>query len=410
MSTLLKIFITSLCTFTLLQANETLPVANNFDELFSKGKISGQIEAMYTGHDIENNEDPYSTGIGGQLKYETAILDGFNAGFEFTTVHEIDGISGDTQEKRASILVSPDGSYTELSQSYINYNHENLNFRIGRQLIDTPLADSDDFRIIDNTFEAAIASYETSELLFMLGYLDRWQGTDAGLDKDEPWQETGRNGTYFGGVSYAWHLFDAYAWYYDISGSLGDQTANRSTYVDARLHLNINKDLSLHTSAQYLKQSENDRSNIDADLYGLMLDVSVYTDLSLFLAYNKRVADDTKTSFAGFGGGVLYTNMANMLIDAMVGGDAEATVAGITYIMSNFSVYYIYGMFDRDQTAILVKEEIIEHNIGAHYNFNKNLMFSAILTIDDNKENTDSNAMYTGGDFKNLVVSLAYTF
>jgi len=58
---------------------------------------------MYSGHKIQNNENPYSNAIGGQLKYETAMMNGFSVGAEFTTVHEIDTISCDTKDTRATI-------------------------------------------------------------------------------------------------------------------------------------------------------------------------------------------------------------------------------------------------------------------------------------------------------------------
>jgi len=410
MSKVLKLSLAAILTMGVAQADDALALANSFDEIFAKGKTSGQVELMYSGHEIDKNEDPYSTAIGGQLKFETAVMNGFGAGIEVTTVHEIDGLSGDTADKRATLMVSPDGSYTELSQSYLNYGYEGLNLRIGRQLIDTPLADSDDYRIVNNTFEAAIATYDIADVSMMLGYLDRWQGTDAGLDNDQPWQDAGKDGTYFGGITYTSERIETSAWYYDISGIAGDQTANRSAYIDATLHMNINDDFALDASAQYLSQSENDSSTIDADIYGLMLEATVYERVGLRLAYDHRSADDDKTSFWGFGGGTLYTTMENMILDAIIGGDADAMIAGISYEISDLSLFYAYGLYEREATASLVKEEIVEQNIGADYTVNDHLILSAILTIDDNKEDTDSNAIYTGGDFTNLRLTVGYTF
>ena len=415
MSKTIKLSLAAIFTMNVLQADDTLALANNFDELFIKGKTSGQIELMYSNHEIKNNEDPYSTAIGGQLKYETAILNGFNAGVEFATVHEIDGLSGDTEAKRATLMVSPNGSYTQVSQSYLNYGYEDLDVRIGRQLIDTPLADSDDYRIINNTFEAAIASYEASDISIMLGYLNRWQGTDALLNNDQPWQDTGKDGTYFGSISYASNLLNASTWYYDISEASEGNTAtgnvaNTSTYLDATLHFSINNNLTLDTSAQYLNQSESDGSGIDADIFGLMIEVTVDKNLGLILAYNHRNADDDKTSFAGFGGGTLFAGSDNMILDALIGGDVDATLAALSYQVSNLSLYYMYGLYERDQTSTLAKEEIIEQCIGADYSVNNNLTLSTILTVSDDKENTGSNAIYTGGNFTNFRLAAVYTF
>ena len=400
----------AILSMSIVQADDTLTVANNFDEIFSKGKVLGQMEIMYSGHTIKNNEDPYSTAIGGQLKYETAMINGFSAGAEFTTVHEINGLSGDTQAKRATLMVSAEGSYTQLSQAYLDYRSQGLTVRLGRQLIDTPLADSDDYRIINNTFEAATLSYNYKVVKIMLGYLDRWQGTDAGLDNNQPWQDTGVDGSHFASMTLGLGKLDTSLWYYDISGQQGDQIGNISTYLDATLHLNLSDNFTLDTSAQYLNQSENDNSGIDADIYGLMLEATLYEKIGLQLAYNRRKADDDKTSFSGFGGGTLYTSLENMILDTIVDGDTDAIVAGISYEISDLSLYYMYGVYERDQTSTLAKEEIIEQNFGADYSVNENLTLTAVLTIDDNKENTDSNAIYTGGDFTNIRVSASYTF
>ena len=410
MSKTIRLSLVTILTMRVIQADNTLAVANNFDDIFANGNLSGQIELMYSGHKIKDNEDPYSTAIGGQLKYETVMMHGFNAGAELTTVHEINGLSGDTQDTRATLMVSPEGSYTQLSQAYLAYRSQGLGIRLGRQLIDTPLADSDDYRIVNNTFEAATLRYRYKNFKMMLGYLDRWQGTDAGLDNDRPWQDSGVDGSAFANISFATGKLDTSAWYYDISGQTGDLTGNKSSYLDAILHFNINKNISLDSAVQYLYQSESDNSGVNAEIYGIFLEASLYEQLGLLLAYNHRSADDDKTSFSGFGGGTLYTSLENMILDAIVGGDADAMMAGISYDIADLSLYYMYGIYERDQTSTLVKEEIIEQNIGADYSVNENLILSAILTIDDDKEDTGSNAIYTGGDFTNLRLTVGYTF
>ncbi len=415
MSKRIILSLAAILTISVAQADDTLAVAKNFDEIFTKGKVSGQIDLMYSGHEIKNNEDPYSTAIGGQLKYETAQMYGFTAGAEFTTVHEIDGLSGDTPAKRAELMVSANGSYTQLSQAYLNYGYEGLNLRLGRQMLITPLADNDHYRIIDNTFEAAIATYDIADVSLMLGYINRWQGTDTGLDNDQAWQDTGKDGTYFSGISYTSDLLDTSAWYYDISEASAGNTAtgnvaNKSIYLDATLHLSFSESFTLDTSVQYLNQSQSDNSGIDADIYGLLLDATVYKNLELQLDYNRRNANDDKTSFSGFGGGTLNTSSDNMILDAIVGGDVDTMLASISYAISDLSLYYTYAVYQRDETTTLVKEDIHEQSIGANYSVNDNLSLSTIVTINDNKEDTTSNAIYTGGDFTNIRVFLEYTF
>lgn len=406
---------------------------NDFGDFFKKGKVSGQLELMYSGYNEtgtnSTSADPYSTAIGGQLKFDTGHWNGFGAGVEFTTVQEIRPLSGDNDDgERATMLVSTEGDYTEVSQAYLEYINDGITLRAGRQLIDTPLADSDDIRIVNNTFEAYIAMYETDNLSLMGGYLHKWQGTDTGLVNDDAapadtdaWQETGEDGTYFAGVNYDNDLFHLGAWYYDISetdaneNSLGQNVANRSVYVDTTLHAIASDDFSLDVSAQYLQQSSEDGSDIEADIYGVMAEVSI-SDLGLIAAYNRRDADDDETSFSGFGGGTLFTNMDNMIIDAINGGDVDAYMIGATYAINDFTVGYAYSAFDSDSISGTANgfdrgdEDIIEHNIGAEYAYTDNLTFFAIVTISEDKENTGTSAINNSGDFTNVRASVSYNF
>ena len=400
------------------QEVKTTEEVSHIDELFTKGKVSGQLEVMYSGYNegSANNPtsaNPYATAIGGQLKFETAHVSGFGAGVEFSTVQAVGILSGDNDKgERATMMVSNDGHYTEVSQAYLEYTKNNMTFRAGRQLIDTPLADSDDIRIVNNTFEAYIATYERDNLFVLAGYLDRWQGTDAGLV--DTWQNTGKDGTYLTGVNYESDVFHFSAWYYDISdtntnNSIGAGIGNKSIYIDGTFHALSKEDLTLDISAQYLNQREDENSGTEANIYGFMVEAGI-SDLELMAAYNKRNADDDKTSFAGFGGGTLYTNMDNMIIDTISGGDVNAYVLGVSYVIRDVTAGYAYGRFTRDATINLAKEDVIEHNFGVEYAANDNLTFFAIVTVDEDKEDTGTNAINNSGDFTNIRVSASYNF
>ena len=90
-----------------------ISTAAHFKQMFTDAKVTGQIELMYTGHQVKNDVNPYATAIGGHLLYELAEYKGFNAGIEFSTVHDIGSFTGDKPNKHATNLSSSDGSYTE---------------------------------------------------------------------------------------------------------------------------------------------------------------------------------------------------------------------------------------------------------------------------------------------------------
>ncbi len=128
--------------------------------MFEDARVSGQIRMMYAGYEQkeQNVNNNYATALGGKLKYELAELQGFNAGAAVYISHDLDFATGEGT-RHNSELSSDDGSYTQLAEAYVNYKYKSFNIRAGRQILDTPLADSDDIRMISNTLEAYVLSY-----------------------------------------------------------------------------------------------------------------------------------------------------------------------------------------------------------------------------------------------------------
>jgi hypothetical protein len=379
-----------------------LNVVDGFSHMFRDAQATGQIRSMYSGIQYKNAQDIYATAIGGFLKYELAEYKGFSGAVEFVTSQNINFLSGDGVRYNDE-LASSNGDYTQMSELYINYAYENFAFRGGRQTIDTPLADSDDIRMVSNSFEAYIASYELDTIMFEAGYLVSWQGYDAGLET--PWEKTGKDGTYLAGIIYSDDNLDANIWYYNINGEMNDATANNSYYGDIIGHYHISKDIFLHAGIQYLQQDELDKSGVASSIYGGTAELVVY-GLGLNIAYNKADKKSAKGSFSGFGGGTLFTSMDSMILDVIaIDRDADAVVAGISYELGDFNFLYAYGDFNGDADSSGVTEHIVEQNLGVAYEHNE-VTLGAIYTKNSDKKNTNSN----DGDWDNLRVLIAYNF
>jgi len=341
--------------------------------MLKKGKVSGQLKLMYA--EVAEPGDAYATAIGGIIKYELAAYRGFNAGAAVYTSYDIPLASGEGS-KRSSEMSSDVGNHTDMSEAFINYKYEDLNFRAGRQLLDTPLADSDNIRMIQNTFEAYVATYEISGIEFMLGNLQRWHGSDAGLELG--WVETGTDGTNFVGISYADGLeYDA--WYYNITDFA------QIAYFDLGIEYEINETFLLHAMAQYLKEGELGNSGTSASIYGVLVELVAY-NVGLNIAVNKSEKTTSKESFSGFGGGALFTNMDTMIIDEItLDREALSYVVGLVYSYDDVEFLYAYGDFDGEANSSGIKEHIVEQNIGIGYNFNEEFVVGAIYVDQDDK-------------------------
>jgi len=353
-------------------------------KMFTNVKASGELRAVYATAPATGGA--YATAIGGIIKYELAEYRGFNAATAVYTAYKTPFASGDGVKFNDEIT-SSQGNHTDMSEAYLNYRYDDLNIRIGRQVLDTPLADADDIRMIKNTFEAYTIKYENDGLNMMLGYINNWHGTDAGLD--DGWVDAGDKGTHFAGIAYSEGLeFDA--WYYNFSSSLIpiENIGNNSAYVDIGVEYHVNDEILLHMMAQYLYQSEIDNSGIEASIIGALVEV-VVSNIGFNLAINQSYKHKGKSSFTGIGGGALFTNLDTMGLDVISADrDSRAIVAGVSYEYKNFGCTYAYGDFSGDEDSIGDNEHIIEQDIGASYNLNDEFVVGLIYSLYDDKKNS----------------------
>lgn len=396
MKKLLKISLTASLALsaTCLVADE-VKTATSVEGMFKSGSMAGQVRLAYINNSTSEvgADDTTASAAGGYLKYETAVFNGLSLGAVMQTSHSISALSGDNS-KYNDELASAEKTYTELTEAYINYSINGLNLRAGRQVVDTPLADSDDIRMIANTFEAVTATYEIEKFSLMVGNLQRWQGIDAGLD--DGWLRTGESGTNFGGVSYS-DILEFNAWYYNITEHLN------AAYADIGVAYDFSDDVSVSAGVQYLDESELKDSGEEATIYGAMAEVSAY-GLGVSLAYNKSDKVAGKASFSGFGGGTLYTNMDIMIIDEITADrDASAMVAGLSYGIGDVNLAYAYGDFSGDADSAGDKAHIIEQNIVLEYAPNDDLAMSAVYVMEQDKINADS-------DWNHFRAVVAYNF
>lgn len=368
-----------------------LSEVNRVKKMFKKGEISGQIKLSYA--DVAEPGNAYATAVGGIVKYELAEYRGFNAGVALYSSNDIGFASGEGA-KRSSELSSDVGNHADISEAYINYKYKDFSLRAGRQTLNTPLADTDDIRMIQNSFEAYVAKYNYSGIEFMLGNIQQWHGFDAGLE--DGWSKTGEEGTNFVGVSYA-DTLEFNSWFYNIT-----QMSNAS-YFDIGVEYALNSDMLIHTMVQYLHESEIGDSGVSASIYGALFEFVLY-DIGFNIAFNKSQKNADRESFSGFGGGALFTNMDTMIIDEIAKDrEALAYVAGVSYRYGDLEFLYAYGDFlgERDSSDTLA--HISEQNIGLGYSFSEKFVAGVLYVIEKDFQDSANN-------WNRAQVALSYNF
>jgi len=371
---------------------------NKLKKMFKKAKILGELRSMYAGYNqkelgVDNN---YATAVGGVFKYTLGAYHGFNAGVALYTSYDITDLSG-SNAKHYDELSSSKKSYTQLGEAYINYENQEFRFRAGRQVLNTPLADSDDIRMISNSFEAYVAKYNYNGFEFMLGNIQSWQGYDAGLESS--WSKTGKHGTNFGGISYS-DTWELNAWYYNISG------VTNAIYLDGGAEYNVDNNSKMHTMVQYLQENELSNSGYDSKIYGAVVEFTAYK-IGVNIAYNKSFSGTSKMSFSGFGGGALFTSMDTLILDDIANDrQASSLVGSISYEIGGINLLYAYGDFAGSANSLGNKAHITEQDVSLEYNMNDGFLVSFVYALQEDKENL----IKTEHDWDHARVMINYNF
>jgi len=134
--------------------------ADDLAGMFKEGKANGQIRAFYIDRDYSGGATVHRDGLslGGYLKYETGAWNGVSLGAAFYTTNKLDSKSSIAGENDTTLFGANGDNETYLGEAYVQYKNGNTTFKAGRQKLDTPMAGSDDARMLPNLFEAYLLS------------------------------------------------------------------------------------------------------------------------------------------------------------------------------------------------------------------------------------------------------------
>jgi len=134
--------------------------ADSLSDAFTNAKVSAQVRTFYIDRDLSNSATPDNSAIatGGHLKIQTAPIEGFSLGTAFYTTQGMGLNSDDATKVNATLFDDNKDGYSLLGEAYLKYAKDKTTLTIGRQQIDTPLAGSDDARMLPNLFEGVVAT------------------------------------------------------------------------------------------------------------------------------------------------------------------------------------------------------------------------------------------------------------
>ncbi len=178
-------------TILLMTAAFSLYAADGLDTWFKEGSVRGNIRYYYIGTEKDggNQADTsqHSNAIGGQLGYVTGSLYGLKLGATFMTTNPFalpEGAANTEQSTLARYHAKKPGATTAdgnkgfsvLGEAYAQYNRDNYELWYGRKVIETPLIDAKDVRMIPSSVEGAIATVKLTPSIEMSGgFIDKFK-------------------------------------------------------------------------------------------------------------------------------------------------------------------------------------------------------------------------------------------
>lgn len=375
-----------------------------------KGSVSGLARLGYVNQDNTASTDTYATALGGILRYETSAWNDLKLGVAAYASQKLHFATGSWDDGKTNLdfLGENGNSFAYVGEAYVDYSVNDLILRVGRQLIDTPLINTDEIRMLPNTYEAALATYNGIEkTTFTAGHIQRWAGYDSGADisKLKKVAQGSHGATLIGFNNESIEELALQGWFYCI-----DKMSD-AFYTDAVYNVKALESLGITFMGQYAYFNEDTKtdgtlSGTDGNVYGLAVNAQ-WGMITLGIAYNEAASDEGKWINNGLGGGPYYTSMEEWTIGWMEDEKAyqlkaildmkDAGVEGLSFTT-------LYGEFK----SAPVNVKMTEWDVIAMYVYNNALSadISYAMLNDKNSNQADG----SDGGYDRFLARLNYHF
>ena len=355
----------------------------------------GQLRAGYITFSEDGASRTNAYALGGHFHINTKSWNGFMVGAEVFTVLNL-GVNQDPIHVHGDLFNENGKSFILLSQVYLDWKWCNTEIKLGRQILDTPHADSDDIRMMPNYFEAyTITNTDIDNLTLSAGLIDKMAGWENAVNSAEfvDVGETLGTDKNIDGIYYASAAYEGIKdlslslWYYhysDIADVVYAEAGYSYALAKTTFTFGLQYDSSHETGAALLGKQ-------DAQTYGISLETN-FTDIGITIlaAYNQDNGD-TGAMDLSLGGGSFFTSMEDQTLDAL-GTAGTAWMIGAGYDFGKLGIDDLtfgvaYGNFEADDTSVYESSEI---DAVLEYSFNDKITATAAFaSVDFNVEDME---------------------
>lgn len=320
--------------------------ADEQQEATEAGHFFGNLRAGYINSADEVNDRASSSALGGYLGYVSNNWRGVSAGATLFATQKL------FNDENGDFFGSDGESYAIVGEAYLQGNFGRTEIKAGRFEFDSPYADTDDIRMIPNTFSgAALINSDFEDTTIYAAYLDKWSGVDSDIPEDFTELNDGEGIFSVGAIYEGINDLGLQAWYYH-----GNDYADLA-YVDAMYAMG-----NFVVGAQLALQNNDtaDNSGPDGNLFGIMAHYT-FDDFNFSAAYNG--VSGTVTN--GFGGGPFFTSSGDHTIADVE--DQKAIAAGAYYNgIDNLILSILHVNFEKGENET---DLLIEYQHNPHLNF-----------------------------------------
>ena len=308
------------------------PLAEAIEKIDHRGEL--RFGAIQT--EDSQGDKATTVALGGRVTLETKPLNGISLVGSFFTTNPLFG-----KRDEGMFLGSSNQGYSIVGESYLKVAMGKSLFKAGRQLLDTPYADSDDIGMIPNSFEGySLVNQDLSDTTLIVALLDKYAGIDADVAEKFSDLQSSKDPILVGGVIYEGiEKSSLEVWHYNMDDA--DFNYAEFGYEADTFSMGL----------QYTDQENSNRA------YGVAVGGKI-DNLAINFAYN-RVKGIVSN---GFGGGPFFTSSEDHTIEDSQ--DQEARLYGATYQFGDLSMGVTHVAFDKgeNETDYLVSLTINKHH------------------------------------------------
>lgn len=362
----MKIFRKSISGLLISTLLSSISYADEASKNADEGSFFGNLRVGYITAEGDSGNSEISSAFGGKLGYTSTSWHGLSAGGTLYATQKL------FNDDNGDFFSSNGESYAILGEAFAKAQFGQTELKAGRFEFDSPHADTDDIRMVPNTFSGAmISNTDISDTTLYAVYLKEWSGVDSEIPEDFT-DLNGDDGIFAFGAEYEGiENLALQAWLYQ-----GNDFAQLA-YAEATYELG---DLALGAQLASQTDKTSNKSGPDGDVFGVMASYNL-SDFTLTAAYNGVSGVVTN----GFGGGPFFTSSADHTIADVE--DQKALAVGVDYsgieklTLSVFHADFDQGANETDITASYEFNDDVDVEMIYHHMYDDGKIFLVRMNV-----------------------------